>query len=43
LLLITCHNLDEPLKSMRYFGSTLLDLDVQALVDILAAILEILS
>lgn len=36
LLLITCHNLDEPLKSVRYFGSTLLDLDAQFLVDILA-------
>lgn len=36
LLLITCHNLDEPLKSVRYFGSTVLDLDVQALIDILA-------
>jgi hypothetical protein len=36
LVLITCHNLDEPLKSIRYWGSTLLDLDAQALVDILA-------
>ena len=36
LLLITCHNLDEPLKSIRYWGSTRLDLDAQSLVDILA-------
>jgi hypothetical protein len=36
LLLITCHDLDEPLKSVRYWGSTQLDLDAQALVDILA-------
>lgn len=36
LLLITCHDLDEPLKSVRYWGSTVLDLEPQALVDILA-------
>ncbi|HEY9153333.1 MAG TPA: transposase [Anaerolineales bacterium] len=36
LLLVTCHNLDEPLKSVRYWGSTLLNLDAQALVNILA-------
>jgi hypothetical protein len=36
LMLITCHNLDEPLKSVRYWGSTVLELDAQALVDILA-------
>jgi len=36
LLLITCHDLDEPLKSVRYWGSTVLDLDAQAFVDILA-------
>jgi hypothetical protein len=36
LLLITCHNLDEPLKSIRYWGSTRLDLDAQSLIDILA-------
>jgi hypothetical protein len=36
LVLITCHNLDEPLKSVRYWGSTVLDLQAQALVDILA-------
>lgn len=35
-MLITSHNLDEPLKSVRYFGSTVLDLEAQALVDILA-------
>ena len=36
LVLITCHNPDEPLKSVRYFGSTVLDLEAQVLVDILA-------
>ena len=36
LLLITCHNPDDPLKSVRYWGSTVLDLQAQALVDILA-------
>jgi len=36
LLLITCHDLDQPLKSIRYWGSTVLDLDAQSLVDILA-------
>ena len=36
LLLITCHDLDEPLKTVRYWGSTILDLKAQALVDILA-------
>ena len=36
LLLITCHDLDQPLKSIRYWGSTLLDLDAQSLVNILA-------
>jgi hypothetical protein len=36
LLLITCHNLDQPLKSVRYYSSTLLDLEAQTLVDILA-------
>jgi len=41
LLLITCHNLDEPLKSIRYWGSTVLDLDAQSLVDILAIRWEI--
>jgi hypothetical protein len=36
LLLITCHDLDEPLKTVRYWGSTVLDLAAQAMVDILA-------
>jgi DDE superfamily endonuclease len=36
LLLITCHNPDEPLKSIRYWGSTLLNLEPQAFVDSLA-------
>jgi hypothetical protein len=36
LLLITCHDLDEPLKSVRYWSSTVRDLDAQGLVDILA-------
>ena len=36
LVLITCHDLNEPLKSVRYWGSTVLDLDAQTLVDILA-------
>jgi hypothetical protein len=41
LVLITCHNLDEPLKSIRYWGSTRLDLDAQDLIDILAVRWEI--
>jgi hypothetical protein len=36
LVLITCHDLADPLKSVRYWGSTVLDLEAQALVDILA-------
>jgi len=36
LVLITCHNPDEPLQSVRSWGSTQLDLEAQALVDILA-------
>lgn len=36
LLLITCHDLDTPHKSLRYWGSSQLDLDAQGLVDILA-------
>lgn len=36
LVLITCHDLDEPLKSIRYWGSTLLTLSAQELVDTLA-------
>lgn len=41
LLLMTCHDLDEPLKSVRYWGSTVLDLEAQALIDILAVRWEI--
>ena len=41
LLLITCHNLDEPLRTVRYWGSTMMDLDTQALVDVLAKRWEI--
>lgn len=36
LVLITCHNLDTPQSSLRYWGSTQLALDAQALVDVLA-------
>ena len=36
LVLITCHDLDDPLKSIRYWASTIIDLDAQAMVDILA-------
>lgn len=36
LLLITCHDLEAPLKSLRYWGTSQLDLDAQGLVDILA-------
>ena len=36
LLLITCHNLDEPHKTRRFWGSTVMDLEAQVLVDILA-------
>jgi len=41
LLLITCHSLEEPLKTVRYWGSTVMDLDAQALVDVLAKRWEI--
>ena len=41
LLLITCHDPKEPLKTVRYWGSTVLDLDAQALVDILAVRWEV--
>ena len=41
LLLITCHDLDEPLKSVCSWGSTVLDLEAQALIDILAVRWEI--
>jgi len=36
LLLITCHDLEDPLKSIRYWGSTIMNLDAQGMVDILA-------
>lgn len=36
LLLITCHDLDAPPKTRRFWGSTVMDLEAQALVDILA-------
>jgi hypothetical protein len=36
LLLITCYDLDEPLKTVRYWGSTVMNLDAQSLTDILA-------
>lgn len=35
-LLITCHDLANPAKSLRYWGSTRLDLNAQSLVNILA-------
>jgi len=41
LVLITCHDLEEPLKSVRYWGSTVLSLTAQALVDILAVRWEV--
>ena len=41
LLLITCHDPKEPLKTVRYWGSTILDLNAQALVDILAVRWEV--
>lgn len=41
LLLITCHDRDEPLKTVRYWGSTVMTLDAQALVDILAVRWEV--
>jgi hypothetical protein len=36
LLLVTRHDLDQPLKYARFWGSTQLDLDAQNLVDVLA-------
>ena len=36
LLMITCKDPNQPLKSIRYWGSTVLDMDAQAFVDILA-------
>lgn len=41
LLLITCYDLDEPLKTIRYWGSTVMTLDAQSLVDILAVRWEV--
>ena len=40
-LLITCHDLDQPLKSVRYWGSTLLNVEAQELVNLLAIRWEI--
>ena len=40
LLLIPCHDLDAPPKTRRFWGSTVIDLDAQTLVDILAIRLE---
>lgn len=36
LLLITCHNPAAPMKSIRYWGSTMLHLKAQTMIDILA-------
>jgi len=33
---ITCHDLDNPLKSIRYWGGTVMNLDAQGMMDILA-------
>ena len=41
LLLITCHDPAEPLKTVRYWGSTVMDLDAQAMVTVLAKRWEI--
>jgi hypothetical protein len=41
LILITCHDLDQPLKTIRYWGSTVLHLSAQELVDLLAIRWEI--
>ena len=41
LLLITCHDPKEPLKTVRYWGSTVMDLDAQTLVDILSVRWEV--
>lgn len=41
LLLVTCHDPEKPLKIVRYWGSTVLDLDTQALVDVLAVRWEV--
>lgn len=41
LLLITCHDLDDPLRSIRYWGSTIMNLEAQGMVDILAVRWEV--
>ncbi len=41
LLLITCHDPQQPLKTVRYWGSTILDLEAQSLVNILAVRWEV--
>ncbi len=41
VVLITCHDPDEPLKTVRYWGSTLLELDAQSLVNTLAVRWEV--
>ena len=41
LLLITKHSLDEPLQEARYWGSTVMTLDAQSLLDVLAQRWEI--
>lgn len=41
LLLITCHDPEQPLKTVRYWGSTVLDLEAQTLLDILAVRWEV--
>jgi hypothetical protein len=38
LLLVTCHDTDQPLPCARFSGSTQLELSAQALVDVLAQI-----
>jgi hypothetical protein len=41
LLLVTCHDTDQPLPSARFWGSTQLELSAQALVDVLAVRWEV--
>jgi hypothetical protein len=41
LVLITCHDLEAPLKSVRYWGTTVMGLTAQALVDVLAVRWEV--
>jgi hypothetical protein len=43
LLLITYHDRDDPLKSVRYWGSMIMNLDAQGMVDILAIRWEVES